>query len=109
MSGRLAESPVEGAIATRACVPTTHASRYLQQLCKHWAHKFAVTFDSDEGSVAFPGGTVLWMAAEDDVLLVCVMAADAQAAVTMQGVVAQHLDRFAFREAPLAFDWSVPG
>ena len=23
----------------------------------------------------------------------------------MKGVVARHLDRFAFREAPLAFDW----
>jgi hypothetical protein len=24
----------------------------------------------------------------------------------MKGVVASHLDRFAFREAPLKFDWS---
>ena len=26
----------------------------------------------------------------------------------MKGVVASHLDRFAFREAPLQFDWSEP-
>ena len=26
----------------------------------------------------------------------------------MKGVVASHLDRFAFREAPLRFDWSRP-
>ena len=26
----------------------------------------------------------------------------------MKGVVASHLDRFAFREAPLRFDWSEP-
>ena len=26
----------------------------------------------------------------------------------MKGVVASHLDRFAFREAPLEFDWSGP-
>ena len=26
----------------------------------------------------------------------------------MKGVVASHLDRFAFREAPLKFDWSEP-
>ena len=25
-------------------MPTAHASRYLQQLCKHWAHNLAVTF-----------------------------------------------------------------
>lgn len=27
-----------------AMVPTTSGSRYLQQLCKHWSHKFAVDF-----------------------------------------------------------------
>ena len=26
----------------------------------------------------------------------------------MKGVVASHLDRFAFREAPLKLDWSEP-
>ena len=26
----------------------------------------------------------------------------------MKGVVASHLDRFAFREAPLKFDWTGP-
>ncbi|HSV00440.1 MAG TPA: DUF2218 domain-containing protein, partial [Roseiarcus sp.] len=26
----------------------------------------------------------------------------------LEGVVASHLDRFAFREAPLKFDWSMP-
>ena len=26
----------------------------------------------------------------------------------LKGVVATHLDRFAFREAPLKFDWSGP-
>ena len=27
----------------------------------------------------------------------------------MKGVVASHLDRFAFREAPLRFDWTIAG
>lgn len=35
-------------------VPTAHAGRYLQQLCKHWAHNLAraapLAFDwQDEG------------------------------------------------------------
>ena len=30
--------------ASQATIPTTAASRYLQQLCKHWSHKFAVEF-----------------------------------------------------------------
>ncbi len=27
---------------SEARVPTASASRYLQQICKHWSHKFAV-------------------------------------------------------------------
>src|SRR6185437_8958296 len=34
-------------------VPTTHASRYLQQLCKHWAHKLDVSFTPEAGHVVF--------------------------------------------------------
>ena len=34
-------------------MPTAHASRYLQQLCKHWAHNLTVTFD-DPGAYARP-------------------------------------------------------
>ena len=93
---------------TSANVATTSASRYLQQLCKHWAHKLAVDFDASAGSVVFPNGGVLRMMAAPDALRVSITAPDAEAAVTLQGVVARHLDRFAFREAPLAFDWSAP-
>ena len=31
-------------------VPTTHASRYLQQLCKHWRHNLVVEFDETLGT-----------------------------------------------------------
>ncbi|TIT63197.1 MAG: DUF2218 domain-containing protein, partial [Mesorhizobium sp.] len=34
---------------SHANVTTAHASRYLQQLCKHWAHKFPVEFDPNHG------------------------------------------------------------
>ena len=33
---------------------------------------------------------------------------ESEAVERMKGVVASHLDRFAFREAPLKFDWSEP-
>jgi hypothetical protein len=39
-------------------------------------------------------------------LLVTVDADDAETLDRIKGVVASHLDRFAFREAPLAFQWS---
>lgn len=41
------------AIAT-VHVPTTNASKYLQQLCKHWGHRLQVEFQVDEGTVRFP-------------------------------------------------------
>ncbi len=37
-----------------ARVPTHSASRYLQQLAKHWSHKMAVTFSEEEGVITFP-------------------------------------------------------
>lgn len=95
-------------VETHASVATGSASRYLQQLCKHWAHKFAVEFDATAGSVPFGNGGVLRMTATDEALLVSVTAADAETAVRLQGVVAEHLDRFAFRKAPLGFAWSSP-
>ena len=88
-----------------AAVPTTSGSRYLQQLCKHWSHKFAATFDEAQGTVPFDNGAVARLAAHTDTLDVTVEAADPQALERMKGVVASHLDRFAFREAPLTFDW----
>ena len=38
---------------SHAEIPTASASRYLQQLCKHFAHKLPVTFDPAEGRIGF--------------------------------------------------------
>ncbi|BBF69151.1 DUF2218 domain-containing protein [Sphingobium sp. 3R8] len=87
-----------------ANVPTTHASRYLQQLCKHWSHKFETDFSPEQGVIAFPMGPIR-MAAQPEALVVTLEPnADADVERFKQ-VVADHLDRFAFREAPLPFDW----
>jgi uncharacterized protein len=101
-------------INSTARVPTTKASRYLQQLCKHWRHNLAVEFDEHKGNVVFPrnvrgadwpGDATLAMAAHDDGLECRLEASAAAQLEAMKGVVARHLDRFAFREAPLTFDW----
>ena len=39
----------------RAEVPTESGSRYLQQLCKHWSHRFEVAFDAAQGTVRLGG------------------------------------------------------
>ena len=91
-------------MAIVAQVPTVSASRYLQQLCKHWSHRFAVDFTAERGTVPLPFGT-LDLVAHPDTLEVR-LAPEPDADVTrMKQVVTEHLDRFAFREAPLDFDW----
>lgn len=95
-------------------IPTENSSRYLQQLCKHWAHKLPVDFTAQQGQITFPkeGRSGTWLQDATVFLnahpahLECRIEAgeDAQRAV-LQDVLTSHLDRFAFREAPLTFDW----
>ena len=41
-------------VSATAAVPTAHASKYLQQLCKHWQHNLQVEFTPEHGTVTFP-------------------------------------------------------
>lgn len=91
---------------TTTRVPTSSGSKYLQQLCKHWSHKLDVEFSERQGVVRFPTATAT-MRADPEGLEVAIEAQDAETLDRMKGVVATHLDRFAFREAPLPFDWSA--
>jgi hypothetical protein len=102
------------AVTGAARVPTKSASRYLQQLCKHWAHNMAVEFDAERGTVVFPrdargadwpGDAVFTMVAGPDVLECRIEASAPGQLDALKGAVARHLDRFAFREAPLTYDW----
>ncbi|SMF07214.1 hypothetical protein SAMN06265365_102272 [Tistlia consotensis] len=86
-----------------ASVPTAHASRYLQQLCKHWSHRFEVTFDATSGEVRMTGATCRFEAAPERLSLY-LEGEDAAALPRLCGVVADHLKRFAFRE-DLAVEW----
>ena len=88
-----------------ARVPTANGTRYLQQLCKHWSHKLDVQLSENEGIVRFPAA-VATMKADPAALTVSVEAEDDETLQRMKGVVACHLDRFAFKEAPLPFEWS---
>jgi uncharacterized protein len=88
---------------SHADVATEHASRYLQQLCKHWAHKFPVEFDPTHGTIDLSlGRTVL--DADASALHIAVTADEAATLERLETVVADHIKRFAFREE-LAFDW----
>ena len=84
--------------ASQATVATTSASRYLQQLCKHWSHKFAVEFTPEQGKIPFDEARVCTLEASPEQLALRIEAADDATLERMQGVVIDHLKRFAFRE-----------
>ena len=58
--------------------------RYIKQLVSHWSHKMATSYDEGDGMGAFPFS---------------------ERNEHMRGVIERHLDRFAFREAPLSYEW----
>ena len=99
---------------TMAQVPTQSGSRYLQQLCKHWSHNLVVDFSTNEGKVIFPkdarganhpGDAIVTFVGQTETLDVTISASSAAQCEGLKGAVARHLDRFAFREAPLSFAW----
>ena len=97
-----------------ALVQTEHASRTLQQLCKHWSHNLEVAFTPERGTIVFPrdargadwpGDALVTMDARSGRLDCRIDASTAEHLDALKGVLARHLERFAFREAPLAFAW----
>lgn len=102
------------AVAAVASVPTANGSRYLQQLCKHWQHNLEVAFTPEHGTVVFPknargadwpGDGLVTFDAGAEALEMRIDASSVGQLDGLKDAVARHLDRFAFREAPLAFDW----
>jgi uncharacterized protein len=102
-------------ISSAASVPTANGSRYLQQLCKHWSHNLQVEFTADHGTVTFPrdargadypADALVTFDARENALAVRIEASSDEQLQALKGAVERHLDRFAFREAPLSFDWN---
>jgi hypothetical protein len=88
-----------------AHIETEHASTYLQQLCKHFAHKLPVEFTPSQGRIPFAAGTCT-LAADDAKLTLEAEAASADDLAHVQDIVERHLVRFAFREPPTV-RWTV--
>ena len=89
---------------SQAQVTTALASRYLQQLCKHFAHKLPTTYDTGQGRIEFSLGTCSLTAAPA-LLTLRADAEDEAALAQLEQVVTRHLERFAFREQP-AVAWA---
>lgn len=87
-----------------ATFATPRASQYLQQLCKHFAHKVEARFDETFGEVEMPGGRIR-LRAEADALHVAVEGETTTAFLQARHVFEEHLVRFAFRENAGPLDW----
>ncbi len=96
---------MENSATARSFVETKSASRYLQQLCKHWSHKAETEFDPAKGFIQFESGNRLEMAASDAGLEMTIRSGDAEHLGMFKEVVDKHLLRFAFREE-LTINWS---
>jgi Uncharacterized protein conserved in bacteria len=91
--------------SSRTVVATPNASRYLQQLCKHFAHKVTVEYTPQEAKVDFPFGDCRMWADEAELRIEC--ASDSEDALARaRFVIDDHLGRFAWREKP-AIVWQA--
>lgn len=97
-----------------ARVPTSSAGKYLQQVCKHWTHNLKVEFDATKGTIVFPkdgrggpwaGDGLVTLTAHGDALECRIAASELAQLSGLKGALARHIDRFAFREAPLTYNW----
>ena len=84
---------------------TPNASRYLQQLCKHFAHKVASEFNESAGIVELPGGK-LSLKTQGHTLSIWIEGEDAKGMTKARYVLEDHLVRFAFRENLLGLYWT---
>lgn len=92
--------------AAQAHYATDHGSKYLQQLCKHFAHKVEVRFTPIEGEAALPPGPAL-LRADATGLHMHVSAGDDAGLARAKSIVEVHLMKFAFRENLESLDWQA--
>ncbi len=84
-------------------IATAKASRYLQQLCKHFSHKRPVEFTPETGWIEFDFGKADLAAGPDGLTMTANAGSDEDLA-RLRRVMASHLERFAFREE-LTINW----
>jgi uncharacterized protein len=84
---------------------TPNASRYIQQLCKHFAVKVSAEWTETAGRADLPGGS-LTLRAADGKLRIAIEGTEPKGVVQARYVLEDHLVRFAFREGLIGLSWS---
>lgn len=92
-------------LSASATFATENGSKYLKQLCKHFAHKIEVEYDDEKGRAALPPGPAE-LIADAKGLSVSITAEDEQGLLRAKFIIDDHLKRFAFREGFEGLDWA---
>ena len=79
--------------------------RYIQQVVSHWSHKMATSYADGVGTFPFSELESAVMTARPGGIAITLVTADRERNEHMRGVIERHIDRFAFREAPLQYEW----
>jgi len=90
---------------SQAVFATASGSRYLQQLCKHWAHKFPVTFSPEQSEIDLGQGRICRLHASPTALTMQAQAPDEAVLTHLEDVIVKHIARFAFREEMDGVSW----
>lgn len=100
--------------ASEARVPTPHARKYALQLGKHWQHNLHVEEDGDTRRITFPrdargaswvDDAIVTLQPANDILVCRIEASEQGQLEGLKGAVERHVDRFAFREDGLSYEW----
>ncbi len=91
-------------LVSTALVVTDNPQRLITRLCKHWSHKFPVSFDEQQGEIELSFGHC-WLKVRDGGLQVRLQAAEEEQILRLQTVVADHLQRMAAAPLP-EFAWN---
>lgn len=89
-----------------ATLTSDHASKYLQQVCKHFAHKIEVSYDESHGECVFEMGKGT-LDADGSTLTITASASNQSDLERTQSVIESHLIRFAFREELSPLTWTA--
>jgi uncharacterized protein len=95
-------------ITTTGSASTALGDKYIRQLVKHWSHKFATSYSDGVGVVPFGENATAEFSSDEAGLNIKLSTAGTEEAMRLQGVIERHIDRFAFREAPLYYQWATP-
>lgn len=101
-------SEADKAVTSHGLARCEKPERYIQQLVSHWGHKYATTYDEGDGMGSFPFSETenAVMCARPEGIAITLVTGSAERNKHMKGVIERHIDRFAFREAPLTYEWT---